>query len=403
MKSIVFIETTKTGSGHEGIKTVFRLGYAPILVTDRRGLFENQEEFPEVSRIIFVSEIVEELIGIEIEILQKEGCEIAAIISFVDPYVSLATNLSNAFCGSNISAGALRIMENKAITREFLEKDRMNARYEIYDAKIGVAKMRNCYPFVIKAAVSKASRDVYLVENNFEAENVVNKLVRLYPNQEIILEEYLNGPQYLVEVVIYNGKVNIVAIIKQEIEKEVKFIVTGYMVLLNVEESMYAKIYDAVTSIQETLKISNAAFHIEIRIINGCVKLVELNPRISGGAMNRMIEESFGISLVEQTIKIYLGLEPDLINTHEKNIYVHYITIHSYGYLLKITGIDSAKKSEGVREVFVKPIVGSIIIPPISMGHRYGYVIATGDTVSEAKRNAMQAASKIKFYIEPLD
>ena len=42
-----------------------------------------------------------------------------------------------------------------------------------------------------------------------------------------------------------------------------------------------------------------------------------------------------------------------------------------------------------------------MLSPPLSMGNRYGYVIATGDTSDEAKANAINAASHIKFYLEP--
>ena len=58
------------------------------------------------------------------------------------------------------------------------------------------------------------------------------------------------------------------------------------------------------------LGVTNAASHLEVRYVNGIWKLIEINPRISGGAMNRMIEEAFGINLVEETIKLYLGDEP---------------------------------------------------------------------------------------------
>jgi hypothetical protein len=43
-----------------------------------------------------------------------------------------------------------------------------------------------------------------------------------------------------------------------------------------------------------------------------------------------------------------------------------------------------------------------MLTPPMSMGNRYGYVIASGDTSDEAKANAINAASKIKFYLEPI-
>jgi hypothetical protein len=36
------------------------------------------------------------------------------------------------------------------------------------------------------------------------------------------------------------------------------------------------------------------------------------------------------------------------------------------------------------------------------MGQRYAYVIASGETQEEAKKNAVNATSHIKFYLEPL-
>ena len=160
----------------------------------------------------------------------------------------------------------------------------------------------------MKSAISKASKDVYSVENKFELEKAMKKISKLYPSQTIVLEEYLDGPQYLVEVLVHNGNINIVAIIKQEITKKIKFIVTGYAIELNLENELYKKLINAVESIIKDLEITNAACHLEIRYVNGNWKLIEMNPRISGGAMNRMIEEAFGINLVEETIKLYLGL-----------------------------------------------------------------------------------------------
>ncbi|RST56898.1 ATP-grasp domain-containing protein, partial [Siminovitchia terrae] len=125
--------------------------------------------------------------------------------------------------------------------------------------------------------------------------------------------------QYLVEVLVHNGKINIVAIFEQEITKEIKFIVTGYAIRLNVKDDFYNKLYNTVESIINDLKVTNAACHLEIRYVNGNWKLVEINPRISAGAMNRMIEEAFGINLVEETIRLYLGDEPNLIRKHEKH------------------------------------------------------------------------------------
>ena len=405
METIVFIETTKSGSSREAIKAAERLGFLTVLLTERTSFMKQRKEFSDVTQMILVREMTEKHIRFEIGQLQKQGKLIKAIFSFVDPFVSIAAQLMNEFCKSEISVESFKKMEDKTVTRKALKKNETTPKFKIFrptdDLKDFINK-RHSFPLIIKSSVSKASKDVYLVENILEMEKTMKKILKLYPNQKIVLEEYLDGPQYLVEVLVHNGNTNIVAVFKQEITREIKFIITGYEIQLNLEGELYEKLINTVKSIIKDLGVTNAASHLEVRYVNGIWKLVEINPRISGGAMNRMIEEAYGINLVEETIKMYLGYEPDLMKKHEKHIYTHYIIIGSYGYLLKVTGRNIAINQSGVREVYVKPRKGSMLTPPMSMGNRYGYVIASGDTSDEAKANAINAASKIKFYLEPI-
>ncbi|EEM56539.1 Biotin carboxylase [Bacillus thuringiensis serovar monterrey BGSC 4AJ1] len=52
-------------------------------------------------------------------------------------------------------------------------------------------------------------------------------LLEKLPNEEILLEEYVDVPQYLVEILVHNGKAHIIAVIEQEITFFERFIVTG--------------------------------------------------------------------------------------------------------------------------------------------------------------------------------
>ncbi|AOV07956.1 biotin carboxylase [Sporosarcina ureilytica] len=405
MNAIVFIETTKSGSSREAIKAAESLGYLTVLMTGRTNFMKQRKEFSDVSQMIYLEEISEEVIRGEIEQLQRQGKIIKAILSFVDPFVSMAAKLMNETCNSAISVEALEKMEDKATTRRVLDKNTATPKYNVFKTTDNLneyMKKSFNFPKIVKSAVSKASKNVYLVESKFEMEKAMKRVLKNYPLQKIILEEYLDGPQYLVEVLVCNGKINIVAIFKQEITKEITFIVTGYELQLNLTEERFKKLYQAVESILKDLKVMNAACHLEIRYVNENWKLIEINPRISGGAMNRMIKEAYGINLVEETIKLYLGYEPDLKRKYENHIYTHYITIGSYGYVLKITGRNKATHLPGVREVYIKPRKGAIVTPPRSMGHRYGYVIASGASRAEAKKNAVNAARNIKFYLDPI-
>ena len=406
MEIVLFIETTKSGSSREALKAASQLGYFTILITERKSFIENTERFDDVYRMIYLEKITEELIRIEFQELQQRGGIIKLIVSFIDPYVSIAAHLSNELCGSDISVSALKKMEDKTETRNALKDNTTTPEYMVYKPTENLQLTLDktfLFPRVIKSAVSKASKDVYLVDSKYEMERAIKRILKLYPNESIVLEEYLDGPQYLVEVLVYKGEITIVAIFKQEITKKLKFIVTGYEIQIDLDEQLYGKLLNAVVSIVKDLEIENAAFHIEIRYIKEAWKLVEMNPRISGGAMNRMIEEAFGINLMKETISLYLGNRPALVKRFERYIYTHYITIESYGYLLKVTGASIAMNKPEVREVYLKTRIGVLMRPPLSMGHRYGYIIATGINAMDAKANAVDAAKVIKFYLEPMN
>ena len=120
------------------------------------------------------------------------------------------------------------------------------------------------------------------------------------------------------------------------------------------------------------------------------------------GAMNKIIEIAFGINLVEETIKIFLGQEPNFEKKYKRFVYAQYLTSHSTGRLIKVTGKNRCSRLPGVEEVFIKPKKGRILHPPLSMGDRYGYVLASSENKDEAMTIGKEAAKEIRFYIDPI-
>ncbi|MBT2728473.1 ATP-grasp domain-containing protein [Bacillus sp. ISL-75] len=405
MQTIVFIETNKSGSSREAIKAAERLGYFTVLLTNRQKYIHQRTEFPEVHQMILVELSNYDEIKKTLSKLQRQGKRIKGIFSFVHSYVHAAAALSEEFCSSVVSTDSILKMENKVLTRELLKGHPNSPYYALYKPEdfslenfIGQAK--NYLPLIVKSPTSAGSKDVYLANNENQLKLALQELLK--KNEQILLEEYLIGPQYLIEVLVHNGKVHIVAIIEQQITLLQRFIVTGYCLLTDVNQRIYNSILETVTSILKAFQMKNGACHLEMRLVNGVWKLIEINPRISGGAMNRIIEVGYGINLVEETIQLMLGNEPCLTKKHSKYVYAHYLTVDSKGKLMKVTGKERVTQYPGVEEVYIKPRQGQIVRPPLSMGDRCGYILASSEGKFEAKRIAMRAASEIHFYLDPI-
>ncbi|MGR9047519.1 ATP-grasp domain-containing protein [Halobacillus faecis] len=407
MQTIVFLGTNKSGSSREAIQSAKKMGYFTVLLTDSQKRLKQREEYPDVHQMIFVQDLTEkQRIKKQITLIKKQGKEIRAVVSFVDPLVSMAAQISMELGLSSLSVKALYNMEDKTRFRKVLKGNPYNPVYSIASLEMGAKEIFNRYvkslPAIVKSPVSNGSKDVLLVTTLQEFEKAYHYMKKRFPDTPILIEEYLDGPQYLIEVVVHQGNIHIVAIIEQEISKENRFIIMGYHMPADLPEKSGKDLQTAIQSIASDLSFTNGTCHLEMRIVKGKWKLIEINPRISGGAVNRLIQVATGICLVEETLKLNLGLEPDLIPKKNASSFVQFITVRSPGKLVKVTGKRKAKKMNGVKKVYVKPRRGSILTPPLSMGHRYAYVLASSQDPLKAKEIAKKAAKEIKFYLEPL-
>lgn len=404
MRTIVFIETNKSGSSREAIKAAERLGYFTVLLTKKQNFIDQRTEFPDVHQMILVESFDYEPFKENIIKLEKQGKKIKGIFSFIDPFVHLASVLSKEFCHSVVSPDPILKMEDKVLTRETLKDLPVSPYYAIYRSDDSledfIEEQERHLPLIVKSPVSAGSKDVLFANDENELKQAMKKL--LIKTEQILLEEYLPGPQYLFEVLVHNGNVHIIAVIEQEITFFERFIVTGYCLLPDPEQHFYDSIFEAVNTIVKAFQMKNGACHIEMRHVNGVWKLIEINPRVSGGAMNRIIEVGYGINLVEETIQLMLGNAPCFAKEHSKYVYAHYLTVDMKGKLIKVTGKNRSSNYPGVDEVYIKPRQGKILRPPLSMGDRCGYVLASSNDKEESKNIAKKAASEIRFYLDPI-
>ncbi|KMY50025.1 ATP-grasp domain-containing protein [Peribacillus loiseleuriae] len=406
MNTIIFIGSNKSGSSREAIKAAERLGYLTVLFTNKQQFLEQRLEFPDVHQMIFTELSDYQALTKSIQKLVNRGLVIQAILSFIDPYVNIAVSLEEKFCTNVVSVHPILNMEDKVLTRNLLKSLRSSPYFTIYTSedslKDFLEEQKNHLPLIVKSPISAGSKDVLLASDIDQLNFAMKKLLNKYKDTPILIEEFLTGPQYLVETVVHDGTITIVAVIEQEITFQERFIVTGYSLLAYMDKQFFDHLYESVCTIVETFDMKNGACHLELRLVRGRWKLIEINPRISGGAMNRLIEVGYGINLVEETIQIFLGNQPNLTKKHRKYVYVQYLTVDIEGKLVSVTGKNRASQYPGVQEVFIKPRKGKILRPPLSMGDRYGYVLASSYNNEEAKQMAMAAAKEIRFNIEKL-
>lgn len=403
MKTIVFIGTNKSGSSREAIKAAQELGYFTVLLTDNQKQLKQREEYEDVHLMLYCDLHDINALKTIINELKLKAFDIKAIISFVDSYVHTSCILGDIFEVNNFTTHGVYNIENKLLSRKCLENTSYIPKYQIISPNLELSQQDiiNFLPAILKSPRSCGSKDVYKVETYQEFSELYHKFQLQHPKASLLLEEYLDGKQYLVEVFVVNGNCHIVAVVEQEIEYVNKhFIVMGYAVLIDYDSEFYQNLSQSVEEIIKLHGLYNGYCHLELRLVNNQWKLIEINPRISGGGMNQLIHAAYGINLVKEILKHALNEEIDIEPKYYHHVYLKYVTLNKTGIIEKVTGKNKAMMKKGVIKVYIKPRKGNQVYLPTSLGHRYAYVLTTGSSKEEARLYANDAIREISFIIQ---
>lgn len=404
LKTIVFLGSYQDGTSREALRASKELGYYTVLLTDQKKIMQLKDDFSEVDAILFVTQLLDRhQVLATITDLVKDHKKICSCISFIDPYISYAASISAELGLPSFSVAALKKMEDKSIVREYLTDHSVTPFYKILPPNDDQLEPLTAHlPLVLKSPHSNGSKDVILVSKAKQLIAGVKRLRNKYPTESILVEKYVHGKQYLIEVLVFQGEISIVAIVEQEILNGDRFIITGYSFPALLSPTEHDCLVTTVKRLTEQFELMNGNCHFEMRLVDQEWKLIEINPRMSGSAMNKIILAGRGIHLVKEVLKVSVGEQPTLSSTKENCVYAKFLTVNTHGKLLKIVGEEGARAYDGVIDVYIKAKLGAIITKPLSMGKRYAYVIATAQTPEQAQAIATKAVKEIKFFIVPL-
>ncbi|XMB86111.1 ATP-grasp domain-containing protein [Mycoplasmatota bacterium WC44] len=392
MKVVVFIQTNKSGSSREAIRACERLNYYTILITNNEKQIMQRVEYEDVHKMIFLDDFSLENLQNYIKKWIQPNYELVSILSFVDGYVTLASKLRDEFTDNPSNTMAIETMESKLKTREVFKDFDFTPwflKIKLNDENASILD----YPLVIKKSSSSASRSVRKVDTKEEIPK------SFYNCDDVLVEEYVKGEQYLFEVFVQNGNPNYIVKVKQELinTKNNSFVILGYSI--DKDFHILKKERRIIKDIIKKLNIKNGEFHIEMKKDGDVYKLIELNPRPTGTGMNELMKAASGENYIEQVMRYYLN-ETYYLPRIKENAYSRFLVTEKHGEVVRVTGKQFASKITGVKSVFIKTRKGNFIRKPRHMGDRIGFIVATGDSVESARSTALKASKKIKFHIE---
>ena len=230
--------------------------------------------------------------------------------------------------------------------------------------------------------------------------HLFERAIRESRDASVMIEQFIEGPEFSVEIIIWQGVVNVLQVTDKKTTGAPYFVELGHSQPSLFPQEVVDAIKDAAFRGVRALGLDNCAAHAEVKYQNGRAYLMEIGARLGGDFISTELTRlSTGIDMVAAAINVALGIVPNLHpNVEHRGVAIRYMTPPP-GVVISINGAENLKSQEVYdAEIYVKE--GNIINEVKSSVDRSGHVIVTSTTVSDAITKAEKLISLVQIKTE---
>lgn len=295
---------------------------------------------------------------------------------------------------------------NKAYMRDALKAENVPIPlyYRVKDKVSFLAAVKKIqaegYSCIVKPADNSGSRGVNLLQGHSDLNAAYDYSVHFSRGGEIMVEEYMDGPEVSVETLAIDGRVHVIQITDKLTTGAPYFVEMGHSQPSQLSSDTQRRIKEIAIAANKAIGIKNGPSHTEIKITKNGPKIVELGARLGGDCITtHLVPLSTGINMVECSIRIALGELPDLKPKWNKGSAIRYLETGE-GYVTDIRGIEKAESVPGVKQVSIVHGIGEQVGEIRSSVDRIGFVIAQSESAQKAVEKAEEGLKEIEVIVK---
>ncbi len=260
------------------------------------------------------------------------------------------------------------------------------------------------FPIVVKPCDNMGARGVKKITKPEDLKTAFREAKEASVSGNIILEEYMDGPELSIDALVHNGQIEITGVADRIIEKPPYFVEMGHTMPSARPQFELDEAIDVFKSALRALGVTIGAGKGDIRLTSEGPKIVEVASRLSGGWMSAYTYPlSSGVNLYRAAIEIILGGKPSFLKPKKDWVSAERALIAEPGKILSIKGVDEAKKIKGVAEVILLKEPGDMVSEMKSNMGKVGYVITAAKDRQEAILINNMARETIRIETGPAD
>lgn len=253
---------------------------------------------------------------------------------------------------------------------------------------------------ILKPSRNSGSRGIAKVTRDMPKEDFVKAYdIALEESRDksVLIEQFIEGPEFSIEIIVWNGKVNVLTVTDKKTTEAPHFVELGHnqpsCFSAEEVETLKAAAVDGV----KALGVNNCACHAEAKLQGGKAYLMEIGARLGGDFISTELTHlSTGVDMVAAAVDVALGIEPNLsVKEEPKGACIRYFCPKP-GKLVSISNTEVLNDSRVYKKkIYVQE--GDMIPEVTSSLCRSGHVIVTEETPQKAIELAEKLISEVKF------
>jgi cysteine synthase A len=405
---LIFVESNTTGTGMSALTTAARLGLEPVLLTNGpqryTGLADTGAEVVECDTNSF-----EALVNVT----SRWRREIVGVTTTSEFFLIAVAELARHLGLPGNPPAAVRLCRNKAGMRGALAAAEIGQpRFVVVrDHRRLAPTLREVgLPCVVKPVDRSGSQDVRLCRSEPQVRSHLRDILAGRVNQHdqplaamALVEEYLDGPEYSVEMFSTAGVARCVGITAKSVIGDPYFVEAGHVYPAGLDPDTSRMLITTVRRALSAVGVREGPTHTEVKLLTDRAAIVEINATLAGGLIPELIKLVDGIDLLAQQIQAAAGRPVDLTRVPgpDKAAGIRFVTVDTAGTVLDVAGVDQARAVPGVRTASVPLRPGAQVNRARNADDRVGHVIAGGAGRESVNASLNRAANLIRIALVP--
>ncbi|MCR5219150.1 ATP-grasp domain-containing protein [Treponema sp.] len=276
------------------------------------------------------------------------------------------------------------------------------------------------FPKVIKPVDNMGARGCRLIRNKKEFLPSVEEAVRNSKTSCAILEDYMEGPEFSIDALVYDGTFTITGFADRHIYFSPYFIELGHTMPSVIDENKKNELIRTFAQAVKALGLTRGAAKADIKFTQNGPMIGEVAARLSGGYMSGWTYPyASGLNLTKEAMKLSLGLKADELEKLRQpvniagdlpfKIYeVPCVKVSAERAWISIPGkvesLINVKKTESlpfVKNVLYRSLPGASVDFPRNNVSKCGNVISLSSSYKLACQGAEDGAASVLLRLKP--